>query len=61
MFKLRTHTYLFLFTLPAWLFAQEKLVGPCAEKSFNFWIGEWNLTWPAEQFAEKKGTLGIGS
>ena len=30
-------------------------------KQFDFWLGEWELTWPAEQFGGKKGELGHGT
>jgi hypothetical protein len=30
-------------------------------KRFDFWIGEWDLTWPAEQQGGKKGEIGTGT
>jgi hypothetical protein len=26
-------------------------------RQFDFWLGEWDLSWPAEQFGGKEGTL----
>jgi len=36
---------------------------PCAAPEaaqFNFWLGEWELTWPAEQWGGKPDELGRG-
>lgn len=44
------------------LFAQND--NPCSvpeSKQFDFWMGEWNLTWPAEQMGGTKGELGRGT
>ncbi len=30
-------------------------------KQLDFWLGEWNLTWPAEQFGGEEGELGHGT
>jgi len=37
---------------------------PCAGtefRQFDFWLGEWNLTWPAEQTGGKEGDVGTGT
>ncbi len=37
---------------------------PCdteAGKQLDFWLGEWQLTWPAEQWNGEKGDLGHGT
>jgi len=36
----------------------EKPVNPCSEpqqKQFDFWVGEWELTWPGEKGAVARG------
>ncbi|MBD3224133.1 MAG: DUF1579 domain-containing protein [Caldithrix sp.] len=36
---------------------------PCASEAadqFDFWLGEWKLTWPAEQFGGQEGKVGHG-
>lgn len=54
---------LFLFALSA--FAQQApSQRPCDTpqgKQLDFWLGEWELTWPAEQWGGTKGELGKGS
>ncbi len=30
-------------------------------KQFDFWLGEWELSWPAEQWGGEKGKLGKGT
>ncbi len=30
-------------------------------KQLDFWLGEWELTWPAQQFGGKEGELGHGT
>lgn len=37
---------------------------PCSEpefSQFDFWLGEWDLTWPAEQAGGKEGDVGTGT
>ena len=37
---------------------------PCGSpeaRQFDFWLGEWNLTWPAEQMGGTEGELGTGT
>lgn len=37
---------------------------PCdlsAAKQFDFWLGKWELSWPAEQFGGKPGAKGHGT
>jgi hypothetical protein len=44
--------------------AQENAPKPCEEPNasqFDFWLGEWDLTWPAEQTGGKKGETGKGT
>jgi len=61
MSKPRTYFTVLLFLLPVFALAQGNRQTPCSETSFDFWVGDWELTWPAEQFGGKKGTLGRGS
>lgn len=37
---------------------------PCAApefRQFDFWLGEWDLTWPAEQWGGRRGEFGHGA
>lgn len=37
---------------------------PCASdeaRQFDFWLGDWELSWPAEQTGGEQGTRGSGS
>ncbi len=43
---------------------QQALAKPCATEEsdqFDFWLGEWDLTWPAEQFGGTAGEKGKGT
>lgn len=38
--------------------------GPCREPDFDqfdFWVGNWDLSWPAEQMGGESGTIGSGT
>lgn len=51
---------IFLFSLPtAWAAQPTAVANPCTtaeQKQFDFWVGEWNLTWPGQD-----GKTGHGS
>ena len=37
---------------------------PCARpeaSQFDFWLGEWDLSWPAEQMGGEPGEIGAGT
>lgn len=54
----------FLLTLSTNIYSQQNPPNPCeAPESgqFNFWLGEWDLTWPAEQMGGKEGETGKGT
>jgi hypothetical protein len=51
---------LWLLAIPAVFSQQAATPDPCAaaeQNQFNFWVGEWDLTWPGE----KAGATGHGS
>ncbi|RMF56524.1 MAG: DUF1579 domain-containing protein [Calditrichaeota bacterium] len=60
---------IFAFVLLCWCFVPnggvaQNRVRPCDTpegKQFDFWVGRWDLTWPAEQMGGEKGQLGHGS
>ncbi len=44
--------------------AQRDAPKPCeapGTSQFDFWLGEWDLTWPAEQTGGKQGEIGKGT
>jgi hypothetical protein len=44
--------------------AQNQQQRPCdtpAGQQFDFWLGEWELTWPAEQWGGQKGDISKGT
>ena len=44
--------------------AQESASKPCDTPNvsqFDFWLGDWNLTWPAEQMGGVEGEIGKGT
>ncbi len=54
---------LVLSLFPGTLLAQGKQQPPCdapEASQFDFWLGEWELTWPAEQWGGKAGERGRG-
>jgi len=63
-YRLNLFVVLYFFCLIPYANAQtNKSVPPCgteAGKQLNFWLGEWDLTWPAEQWGGEKGELGRG-
>lgn len=55
---------LVLSLFPGTLLAQGKQQQPCdapEASQFDFWLGEWELTWPAEQWGGKAGERGRGT
>ncbi|MGD2102288.1 MAG: DUF1579 family protein [Acidimicrobiia bacterium] len=39
------------------------MAGPCSSpeaRQFDFWLGEWDLTWPADQSGGNEGEIGTG-
>jgi len=55
---------LMLFVFIASNMASAQQVRPCDTpegKQFDFWLGEWDLTWPAEQMGGEKGEIARGT
>jgi hypothetical protein len=65
MYTLRVGLVIVLmFIFAGVLFAQNQQVRPCDTpegKQLDFWLGEWQLTWPAEQWGGREGELGHGT
>ena len=43
---------------------QQSTPKPCATpeaRQFDFWLGDWELTWPAEQWGGNQGEKGQGT
>ena len=46
------------------VYAQEAATKPCEMpdvSQLDFWLGDWDLTWPAEQMGGKEGDIGKGT
>jgi len=63
-----THRFFMFLTLSSIVatsaYSQETAPNPCEvpdASQFDFWLGEWNLTWPAEQSGGKEGDIGAGT
>jgi hypothetical protein len=41
--------------------SNDKGGGDAPERAFDFWLGSWRLSWPAEQTGGQAGAQGLGS